>query len=86
MTLDQIHAWRNSIAATWKRAGAPMFLDLPDAWYEEPHWFCVNGHVSTMYIRSETAARCPACGQNVILGPPVGEEEFQRFLEMEPNT
>ena len=36
-------------------AGAEEFMGLPDRWYEKPgpKWRCRNGHVSTMYLKSE---------------------------------
>ena len=37
------------------KAGAEEFMGLPDRWYEKPgpKWRCRNGHVSTMYLKSE---------------------------------
>lgn len=33
--------------------GGPMWFDRPDRWWDDPHWRCINGHVSTCYLKSE---------------------------------
>lgn len=50
------------IDAEAKEAG-PYFMDLPERWFEKPHWRCPNGHVSTHYIKSERLRRsaCQEC-------------------------
>lgn len=34
-------------------AGEPLFMGLPDGWYEPPHWGCDGGHVSNRYLKAE---------------------------------
>jgi len=60
------------IAVEEARAGAAMFMGKPDRWYEDPHWRCENGHVSTMYLKSEAigCAVCLACFKPVWLTFP----------------
>lgn len=52
------------IAALEKLGGAPMFMGTPDRWYEDLHYRCENGHVSTMVLRCEEGPRdqCLAAG------------------------
>jgi hypothetical protein len=78
ITYKQLIAWRQREVDKVKATGAPMFLLLPDAWYEMPHWFCENGHVSLRFLRSEGSDRCLACGKAVVIGPPeLSEWDFQ---------
>lgn len=37
--------------------GGPMFMGWPDRWWDDPHWRCENGHVSTYVLRSEALGR-----------------------------
>lgn len=50
-------------------------MGIPDSWYEDPHWQCGNGHVSTRYLKSEEhGAVCLACGKPVCLIEPGTKE------------
>ncbi len=53
-------------------AGAKMFKDKPDRWYDNPKWRCINDHVSRVYIKSEYkgGAICPSCFEFVLLSFP----------------
>lgn len=55
-----------------RAAGAEMFLGIPDAWYEPPHWGCENGHVARAYLKSEArgANLCLACHEPIAIIPP----------------
>lgn len=55
-----------------RNAGAEMFLDIPDRWYEVPHWRCPNDHVSTAYLKSDAkrADLCLKCYEPVRLTFP----------------
>ncbi|HEX5213300.1 MAG TPA: hypothetical protein VFW22_16365 [Pseudolabrys sp.] len=73
--------WRDDVANSEQERGRALFMGKPDAWYEDPHWFCINGHVSGRYLSTETRGeRCLACGAPVILGPPIGEAAFAPIL------
>jgi hypothetical protein len=49
----------------------PTFLSSPEAWLEDPHWWCKNGHLSGSYVGSdEHGATCAVCREIVYLGPP----------------
>lgn len=52
MTLDELRAWRKARIET---EGGPLFMGIPDRWYEAPgpKFRCLNGHVSTCVLRSE---------------------------------
>lgn len=44
--------------------GEPMFKDVPDASWDAREWFCMNGHLSKRYLKSEELgyAACLAAG------------------------
>lgn len=51
-----------------------MFWDLPDRWYEHPTWICCNGHISTVFLKSEQHGDlCLGCMSPVILTDPLDE-------------
>ncbi len=80
MTHAELRKWRDAEAAKAIAAGAREFLGKPDAWYEDIHWFCENGHVSGMCLGSEMDGDlCLACRKPVILGPPIGETAFAKI-------
>jgi hypothetical protein len=65
MTLEHLRAQQAELVAIEVAAGEPLFLRLPDRWYERFPVRCVNGHVSRHVIKSEVKGdMCPAC-----LGP-----------------
>ena len=59
-----------------KAAGEEFFMGLPDRWYESPgpKWRCENGHVTTMYLKSErlgyNACLAGGCNKPVFLTCP----------------
>ena len=56
--------------------GEEMFMGLPDRWYEEgPKWRCDNGHILTMYIKSEEKGPICTCGAGIWLTFPEDEEQ-----------
>jgi hypothetical protein len=74
--LERLLAWRNREATAAIAAGAPAFLGKPDAWYERPHWFCTNGHVSARCLTCEDGDDlCLACMTPVVMGPPLTEAQ-----------
>jgi rubrerythrin len=59
-----------------KDSGEEMFMGLPDRWYEEgPKWRCDNGHILTMYIKSERHGPICSCGAGIWLTFPEDEEK-----------
>jgi hypothetical protein len=74
--------WRRLLAEAAVDAGAPAFIDLPDEWYEHPHWFCGNGHVSHCCLSGDLGQRCLSCQEPVVLGPRMSETAFAPVLEM----
>jgi hypothetical protein len=74
ISLTELVAWRDGAAA---KTPGEAFLGLPDAWYDDVHLFCRNGHVSKRYLKSEKhGAICLACRESVVLGPKLDEDEF----------
>lgn len=76
-TIEQIRQWRDSVAAL---SPGPHFMGKPEAWFEDLHWFCPNGHVSGRFLKCEDADRCLACREPVLMGPPMSERQFQEML------
>lgn len=72
--------WREDLARSAEARGDEMLLFVPDAWFQEPHWFCTQGHVSRVYLRTDGGARCMACQGEVILGPKMSEADFAQVL------
>lgn len=50
-TLDELRAARTPFIAA---EPGPLFLGLPDRWYEPAHFRCLNDHVSTFILKSES--------------------------------
>lgn len=80
MTVEirKIREWRTRLALADPR---PHFMGKPEAWYDDPHWFCGNGHVSGMFLKTDDGDMCLACRAPVCMGPPIGEAEFKKVLE-----
>lgn len=55
-----------------EKEGGMMWFGLPDRWYEKPHWRCINNHISTVYLKSESRGGCVclACNEFVALTFP----------------
>ena len=56
--------------------GSPMFINRPDAWFEAGLWRCINGHVSTRYLKSEETGLdlCLECEKPLALTFPEDTE------------
>lgn len=67
---DRLVIWRNS------QITGELFMDLPDAWYDNPTWACENGHISKRYLKSEKLGDvCLACSKPILLVPTETTEE-----------
>jgi hypothetical protein len=75
-TIADIRRWRDMLAKQADERGEKMFLGKPDAWFDDLHWFCPNGHVSGIFLSGDSGDRCLACGEPVLMGPPMTEKEF----------
>lgn len=42
------------------KESGPLFMGKPDRWYDDPHYRCLNDHVTTYYLKSE-ACGCSLC-------------------------
>lgn len=74
--LTALVEWREALANEAQANGAEMFMGVPDEWFDHPHWFCTNGHVSHVYLRTDLGSRCLTCRDYVVLGPAMTEEQF----------
>lgn len=51
------------------------FMGIPEAWFEDPTWLCLRGHVSERFLKSEVrGALCLACQEPVRMVDPSIEE------------
>jgi hypothetical protein len=67
---DEFTTILDKISKLRKEYNGPKFLNIPDEWFETPHWYCNNGHVNSMYLKSEVkGALCLKCQESVMLGP-----------------
>jgi hypothetical protein len=48
---ERFMVWRDACASAAEAAGAPMFLGLPEAWYEAGMVGCQNGHRTLARVR-----------------------------------
>lgn len=69
-------AWRHGEIARIVVAGGSVFLGLPEAWMDDPHFGCENGHVSTMVIKTDKGDQCARCRRPMIMIPPLDETIF----------
>lgn len=53
------------------------FLGIPERWLDDPTWKCPNGHISKIFLKSESRGDlCLACFQPVHLCDPNEKEEM----------
>jgi hypothetical protein len=81
--MHSLRAWQSGEAAKEAARGVPLWLDrIPETWLDDPHWFCPNGHVSGVYLKSEERGDlCLACMEPVMLGPKIGEQAFSVIMK-----
>jgi hypothetical protein len=77
MTFEQLRDWRNDEAA---KSTEEKFMGKPESWFVNLHWFCTNGHVSGVFLKTDTGDRCLACREMVLMGPAIGEAEFAKVV------
>lgn len=77
--------WADQVITALHQSGfsvhaEPMFQGWPDAWWEDPTWLCVNGHVSKRYLKSEARGMgvCLACQEPVRLVSPDTVEDYEK--------
>lgn len=58
-------------------AGAPMFMGIPERWYDPPHFRCAKGHVSKNFLKAHDGDRCFACDTFVNITFPEDREDGQ---------
>lgn len=73
ITLEELLIWRG---AQLRAAAGALFMGFPETWFEDPHWFCPSGHVSGVFLKTESADRCLACREPVVMGPALSEAAF----------
>lgn len=80
--LVNLREWRDRELTRAIEDGEMLFMGFPSTWIEDPHWFCANGHVSGVYLKSEGEGNlCLACLTPVLLGPArIGEQYFRATI------
>ncbi|WP_286842646.1 MULTISPECIES: hypothetical protein [Sphingobacterium] len=82
---QQLSNWLTSKKELAKNNGETMFQGIPDSWFESANWCCENGHVYSMYLKSEKyGSVCLGCGKPVFLFPKNATiEEYSEVIESE---
>lgn len=76
-------AWLTSEIEKAMQAKEPMFLGVPDTWYETGLHLCNSGHINSMYLKSDYLGCCVCleCSQPSHLCPPgISEEQLKQIL------
>lgn len=70
-------AWLQERRDAEAKAGAKMFMGIPDRWFEDLKFRCLNGHVSTMILKCSEGPmdQCLACRAPVRMTFPEDAEE-----------
>lgn len=55
--MQTITELRAQLVAIGEAEDGPMFMERPDRWWDNAHYRCVNGHVSTTVLKSERLGR-----------------------------
>lgn len=78
MTLDELHEFLERHKRAEEAKGAPMFMGIPDRWFDNPRYRYLNGHISrVILICSEGPKdRCLECREPVRLTFPEDNEEI----------
>jgi hypothetical protein len=68
--IDALRVWRATVI---EREGGPLFMGIPDRWYDAPgpRLRCTQGHVSRCVLKSEERGDlCLACQEPVLMTFP----------------
>lgn len=70
--VERIAALRFKLAVRAEAEPGDKFLAWPDRWWGDPHWRCINDHVSTRVLKDEQLGRssCLECGAPLTLTFP----------------
>jgi len=75
MNQDDFVTHMKQVRKEEEKNGTPMFMGIPDHWFEKLKWRCRNGHISGMILKSEVAGDlCLKCGERVMMTFPEDSE------------
>ena len=74
MTWEELKDFIRGHKEKAKQEGEPIFMGIPDRWYETPTWRCTNGHVSSSFLKTDEGDRCLACQEYVRMTYPEDKE------------
>ena len=64
----------DKLRAKADKEGGKQFLGWPDRWWADPHYRCLNNHVSVSVLKSEALGRnaclAPGCRERLVLTFP----------------
>lgn len=83
--LDQLVSSIKALRLEWQEAGYPMFLGIPDAWYDGHKFRCPNNHVSRTILKTDRGDACLACGAPVVITFPTDEDGTPLSGGLPPN-
>ena len=69
--MSDIEQLASSLIKIGNKEGGQMFMGKPDRWWKNPHFRCLNDHVSSLYLKTEyKGAICLECFAPVLLTFP----------------
>jgi len=82
---ERFEKWIMDRAKEAEKNGEQMFLQVPEAWWEQGLHCCNNGHVNGSYLKSEElgGAVCFNCREKSQIFPTgLTEEEFKAEMQL----
>lgn len=79
---QKLDKWINQKIQEAKSNNEPLFMGVPDSWFEQGFHFCCNGHINFSYLKSELrGALCLNCFEkSYILPVNTTQEELNKVL------
>lgn len=79
---EKLKTWLKSKIDIAKKEGVEFFMGVPDSWYEGKLHCCNNGHIGSMYLKTEKGAVCLTCHQPSSMFPDdATQEELNEALK-----
>ncbi|PAC27838.1 hypothetical protein [Flectobacillus sp. BAB-3569] len=77
----KLRKWLNDKIEKAQQAKEPMFMGIPDKWFEHELHCCNKGHINTRYLITDSGARCLQCGEPSHIFPNnTSESDFKKML------
>ncbi len=75
---DALNARVEAARQAEEARGEPMFMGIPERWYDNLRWRCANGHTANTFLKSEQFGMdlCLRCGAPVRMTAPEDTENI----------